>query len=61
MTELKKIPTAQLVEELSSREDVDSYTATEPYGLLHKAGNVNKSYPKGTTVLLINPQGSHFE
>lgn len=29
MNELKKIPTAQLVEELSNREDVDSYTTTE--------------------------------
>ncbi len=55
--ELKKIPTAQLVEELSNREDVDSYTTTESYGVLHKAKNVDKRYPVGTVVLFVNPQG----
>ena len=53
----KKIPTAQLVEELSNREDIDSYTTTESYGVLHKAKNVDKRYPVGTVVLFVNPQG----
>lgn len=50
MNELKKIPTAQLIEELSNREDVDSYTTTESYGVLHKAKNVDKRYPITRTV-----------
>ena len=57
MNELKKIPTAQLIEELSNREDVDSYTTAESYGILHKAKNVDKRYPTGTIVLFVNPQG----
>ena len=57
MNELKKIPTAQLIEELSNREDVDSYTTPESYGILHKAKNVDKRYPTGTIVLFVNPQG----
>ena len=53
----KKNPTARLVEELSNREDIDSYTTTESYGVLHKAKNVDKRYPVGTVVLFVNPQG----